>query len=197
MENFVDIAGLLLIVAGSLVFCFFGYRFFRALLSLAGGIIFASLGWWGSLHFLPEQQWICMIIAVVASFFGAWLFHKLFKLAAFLYGAAAGIALTPVIVPLIDSPAEWLKWGIPVICGLTGGLLLLISKRIILIAMTAGSGSLTFTNAVFVLLLRYEVIEETALSKPNSVHISMWSLVFLIMAIGGFIYQFKDKSSVD
>ncbi|NQZ57225.1 MAG: DUF4203 domain-containing protein [Lentisphaeraceae bacterium] len=189
-----------IICVASLLVCFFGYRFFRYFLSLAGAVILGGASWLGLTKVVPENWLLCLGASVLAACVGAWLFHKLFKMAAFSYGAATGVALAPVILPFVlaqieGEPAVWVKWAVPAACALVGGLLLLISRRAMMIVMTASSGAVYFTNALFLLLVNFEVFEKTVITQPGQFHASLWFLSFTICAAGGAMYQFKDKDT--
>jgi len=195
MDILVNNVGLLTILFCSLVYTFFGYRFFTYLLSLAGALIFASVAWKIASEYFAEQKFIAVIIAVVAGALGAWLFHKLFKIAAFLYGAAAGLSLSPIIMTYINEPPKWCVWGLPVACALAGGLLLLISHRIVLITMTAATGSLYFCMSLLLLLVQWKILQPDILEKPDMLQSGLWLLCFATSFVSGWIYQVKDKDS--
>ncbi len=195
MESFINNSGLFIILICSLVYCFFGYRFFKFLLSLAGSIIFSSVAWKISMQYFEGNQMYCLPIAIVAAILGGWLFYKLFKFAAFLYGTAAGFALSPVVLALIQPDAQWVKWAVPAVCALGGGLFLLFSHRLVLILMTAASGALYFALSLFLLLVEFNVWEREILDKPDSVQISLWLFCFAITFLSGAVYQFKDKKA--
>jgi hypothetical protein len=198
MEALINNGGLIAILVCSLIFCFFGYRFFTYLLSLAGAIIFGSVGWRISMEFFDSEILYSLPIAIVAAIFGAWLFHKLFKLAAFLYGASAGyFALSPIVFSLIASEQAWVKWAVPIGCALAGGMLLVISHRLIMIIMTSASGALNFTVSLYLLLVELGVLSKETLEKPDKIQSSLWIFCFAITALSGLIYQLKDKNSKD
>ena len=197
MDDIFSNIGLLIILLSSLVYCFFGYRFFKLLLAFAGIIIFGSVSWNLSSEYFAEQIYIAIIISIAAAALGGWLFHKLFKIAAFLYGAAAGLSLSPVILTAISEPPDWCKWGIPIACGLIGGIVLLLSHRIVLITMTAASGALNFTLCGLLLLVNWGAINKDILEKPDKVQTGLFLLCFAVLFISGWIYQLKDKETVD
>ena len=179
----------------SLIFCFFGYRFFKMLLGLAGALIAGSLTWVGFNHFTQGMQIPAIIVTLIMATIGAWLAHKAFKVAAFLYGAAAGVALSPVILPFIKIDQPWINWLLPLTCGLVCGLLLLISKKLIMMIMTASTGAIYFSMALFLLLIQFNVFEETVLESPNQFHATMWTLSFSLCFFCGLFCQLQDKTS--
>ncbi|MCM8538395.1 MAG: TMEM198/TM7SF3 family protein [Lentisphaeraceae bacterium] len=195
MEKLFAGSGLVAIMLCSLIYCFFGYRFFKLLLGLSGALIFASLSWLGFQKFAPEMQMPAIIISLICGLIGAWFFHKAFKVAAFIYGAAAGVTLSPAIRPFINSPEPWIEWALPIGCALVGGVLLLISRRIILIIMTAASGAIYFTMSLFTFLIQINVFEKTITESPNTFHSSMWLLSFSLCFFSGLFCQFSDKEA--
>lgn len=197
MDSAFSIIGLVIILLSSLIYCFFGYRFFKFLLSFAGAIIFSSVSWKITSEYFADKIYLAVIISVLAAFLGGWLFHKLFKMAAFLYGAAAGLSLSPVILTHISEPPDWCKWGVPIACALIGGVILLLSHRIVLITMTAASGALYFNLSGLLLLVNWQVINKDILEKPDKVQTGLFLLCFAVLFIAGWIYQLKDKETVD
>ena len=196
MEAAINNSGLLVILACSLIFCFLGYRFFKSLLSLAGALIFGSVAWQLSIEYFSGDLAFCLPISIVSALLGAWLFHKLFKIAAFLYGASAGLALSPAVLTLAATEVAWAKWAIPAGCALVGGLFLLISHRIVLIVMTAATGAIYFVLGIFRLLIDWHVLEKSSIEEPDNVQISLSLFCFAITFLSGLIYQLKDKKSI-
>ena len=197
MDSTFSNIGLLIILLSSLVYCFFGYKFFKFLLALAGSIIFGSVSWNISSQYFFDQIYLAIGISLIAAFIGGWIFHKLFKVAAFLYGAAAGFSISPLIIAYISEPPDWCKWGIPIACGLIGGFILLLSHRLVLITMTAASGALYFNLSGLLLLVSWGAINQDILEKPDKVQTGLFLLCFAILFISGWIYQLKDKETED
>lgn len=195
MDKIIASSGLFVIMICSLIFCFFGYRFFKLLLGLAGALIVGSLTWMGFHHFAPQLQIPALVTTLLMAVIGAWLFHKAFKVAAFLYGSAAGVSLSPAILPYLNVQEPWIKWLVPLVCGFIGGLLLLISKKIIMMIMTSATGAIYFSMALFLALIQFNIFEETMLDKPNSFHASMWLLSFSLCFFCGLFCQFQDKAT--
>ena len=195
MDVVINNVGLLTIMACSLIYAFFGYKFFKVLLSFAGALIFSSLSWNFTAQYFQDNKLIAVGIALVAGLIGAVLFHKLFKMAAFLYGAAAGLSLSPVILTFIEEPQDWIKWGLPVVCALLGGVLLILSHRFILIVMTSASGAFYFSMSLLLLLIQWEVIQKDILDKPDKLQVGLWLLCFATCFISGLFYQLKDKET--
>ena len=98
---------------------------------------------------------------------------------------------------MVESDQEWVKWAVPSGCSLAGGLLLLISHRIILILMTAASGALNFTVSLYLLLIEFGVLAEDILEDPDKIQLSLWIFCFGITFLSGLVYQLKDKKSAD
>ena len=195
MEQYFASGGLIAIMLCSLIYCFFGYRFFKLLLGLSGALIIGSFTWIGFMKYAPEMKVPAIIVTLLMCAIGAWLFHKAFKIAAFLYGAACGVALTPAILPYITLKEQWVEWLIPLVCALVGGLLLLISRRFIMIIMTAASGAIYFTMSLFTFLIQINVFEKTVTDSPNSFHASMWIISFSLCFFSGLFCQFQDKEN--
>ena len=195
MDVFVNSTGLIVILVCSLIYTFFGYRFFKALLGFAGALIFATVAWRISSEYFQDNFIMAAVITIVAGAIGAWLFHTLFKVAAFLYGAAAGLALSPVILTYLENIPEWGKWALPIGCALAGGLILLLSHRFVLIAVTAASGAFYFSMSLLFLLVQWNVLQSDVLEKPDKLQTGLWLLCFATCFISGWIYQLKDKNA--
>ncbi len=192
MEQLIKIISLSCLLATSLVYTFFGYRCFKALISCAGALIFSLLAFFIATKYIPDNFPLCAGIACVSGIIGGILFFKLFKVAAFLYGAASGLALSPIILNYISNPPTWLIWVIPISCALAGGLILLLSHRIILITMTAASGSLYFSFSLLFILIEFEVLKKKILTEPTNVETITFLIVTCTIFICGWLYQFKD-----
>ena len=81
MDILVNNVGLLIILICSLIFTFFGYKFFKALLSFAGAIIFSAVAWNIASEYFIDNKLIAVTITIIAAFlYGAWIFHKIFKI---------------------------------------------------------------------------------------------------------------------
>ena len=195
MDILVNNIGLIIILICSLVYTFFGYKFFKVLLSFAGALIFSAVAWRISSDYFQDKIYIALAIAVVAGAIGAWLFHKLFKIAAFLYGASAGLALSPVILTYIPDPPLWAKWALPIACALIGGILLVLSHRFVLITMTAASGAFYFSMSLLFLLVNWGAIQGDILKQPDKLQTGLWLLCFATCFVSGWIYQLKDKET--
>ena len=195
MEPFIENTGLFIILFCSLLSAFFGYRFFKFFLSLAGALLFSAFAWELSSEYFEDQIVLPLIITVLADIFGAWLFYVMFKIAAFLYGAAAGLAFSPVILTFTPSDQLWLKWAVPIICALAGGLILLLSTRLVIIIMTAASGAVYFTMSFLLILVNFEVLGEDILTEPDNLQAGLWVLCFLTCFFSGFIFQLQGKES--
>lgn len=195
MDITINSIGLIVILICSLVYSFFGYRFFKSLLCFAGAIIFSSIAWKFSSGYFQENFIPAIIIALIAAAIGAWLFYALFKVAAFLYGASVGLALSPVILTFIENPPTWVPWVLPVGCALGGGLILLLSHRLVLITMTAASGSFYFSMSLLLLLVQWKVLQDDILEKPDNLQAGLWLLCFATCFVSGWIYQLSDKAA--
>ena len=193
MDEIVASSGLFIVLAFSLLSAFFGYRFFKIMLGLSGAIIAGALTWAAFQKLAPSLPIPAIICSLLMALLGAYLFHKAFKIAAFLYGVSIGVSLTPLIRPYVEITEAWVEFAIPTAAGLICGFLLLISRRSIMIIMTAGSGAMYFAMSLFLLLIKFDVLEETITHSPDTFHSSMWLVAFSICFFSGMYCQFTDK----
>ena len=59
--------------------------------------------------------------------------------------------------------------------------------------MTASTGAIYFSMALFLTLIQFDIFEETVLENPNQFHATMWTLSFSLCFFCGLFCQLQIK----
>lgn len=157
----------------ALVTCFFGYKLNKILIAIFGLIIGFNLGVTYLPNLLTNQTIIFIISAIIAIAVGI-ISYNLYLVGVFLLCALAVYILCGNL-----GLDENIKTIIGVIAGIIAGILGVKFTRPLIIISTSLAGATTIIENVFSLLnIRNNIFE---------------ILLFLIIAILGITYQFKQK----
>ena len=167
--NIVNIVAVLI----GLMSCFFGYKLNKTLIAIMGLIIGFNLGIVVLPNFITDQTIIYIISAVLAIVVGI-ISYNLYLVGVFLLCALAVYILCGNL-----GLDENIKTIIGVIAGIIAGILGVKFTRPLIIISTSLAGATTIIENVFSLLNIQNNIFEL--------------LLFLIIAILGITYQFKQK----
>ena len=167
-----DIINIITLVI-AIVTCFFGYRLNKTLIAIFGLIIGFELGITYLPNFLSDQTIIYIISTVLAIVVGI-ISYNLYLVGVFLLCALAVYILCGNL-----GLDENIKTIIGVIAGIIAGILGVKFTRPLIIISTSLAGATTIIENVFSLLNIQNNIFEL--------------LLFLIIAILGITYQFKQK----
>src|SRR5258708_3124924 len=114
-----------------LVECFFGYRFFRVILAIAGFFIGAELAM-GLVN--SDQILVTILVGLVGGLIGGVLFYYLYFIGTFLAGLWLGATVGGLLVQNLSLSANAATVTV-VVCAVIGGVLgLLLAKYIIMIS---------------------------------------------------------------
>lgn len=167
--NIVNIVAVLI----GLMSCFFGYKLNKTLIAIMGLIIGFNLGIVVLPNFITDQTIIYIVSAVLAIVVGI-ISYNLYLVGVFLLCALAVYILCGNL-----GLDENIKTIIGVIAGIIAGILGVKFTRPLIIISTSLAGATTIIENVFPLLNIQNNIFEL--------------LLFLIIAILGITYQFKQK----
>ena len=125
--------------------CFFGYRIFRytvaALGFLCGGLAGAAIGF----TYFPEPTWVPVAVAFGSAVFGGFLAWSLLQFGLALLGSLSG----GLLVSSILTPEDGLLYWIPLCAAaLIGALLAVFLMRVMVVLLTALTGSFRFVIGV-------------------------------------------------
>jgi len=192
MENTLSLAGVAVLGLLGLVHCFFGYRFFKALLSIAGALIFGFLLAYLSFLFMPELLWLRVVTGLIGAFFGAWLFHLLYRWALFMLGMSVGAMFTPAVISLLKLEVNWHQWLAGLVLVLAFGILTQLVQRMVLIVITSLYGSQVTATATILLLSKKQFFTREDINAASQ-QAAGWIAGVLILAMLGIIVQARQK----
>lgn len=167
--NIVNIVAVLI----GLMSCFFGYKLNKTLIAIMGLIIGFNLGIVVLPNFITDQTIIYIVSAIIALLFG-FISYNLYLVGIFLLCAITVYSLCNNLG--LESNIQTI---ISVISGIIAGILGVKFTRPLIIISTSLAGATTIIENVFFLLNIQNNIFEL--------------LLFLIIAILGITYQFKQK----
>ena len=167
--NIVNIVAVLI----GLMSCFFGYKLNKTLIAIMGLIIGFNLGIVVLPNFITDQTIIYIVSAIIALLFG-FISYNLYLVGIFLLCAITVYSLCNNLG--LESNIQTI---ISVISGIIAGILGVKFTRPLIIISTSLAGATTIIENVFSLLNIQNNIFEL--------------LLFLIIAILGITYQFKQK----
>ena len=167
--NIVNIVAVLI----GLMSCFFGYKLNKTLIAIMGLIIGFNLGIVVLPNFITDQTIIYIVSAIIALLFG-FISYNLYLVGIFLLCAITVYSLCNNLG--LESNIQTI---ISVISGIIAGILGVKFTRPLIIISTSLAGATTIIENVFPLLNIQNNIFEL--------------LLFLIIAILGITYQFKQK----
>jgi len=156
-----------LLMVGGLACAFFGYRMMRLWLSVAGFVLGAGVGL-KLCEFAGLGTPLNFIIAVLLGVAIAWLCFRIIRVGAFVLAATLGY-----VVASVFAPSQVVLWVVTLICGILGTALLRGGIK----ALTAIGGSFVAVEAIND-LVAYPVPDWG------------WLILWIVLAIGGLVYQF-------
>ena len=182
----------------ALIYCFWGYRYFRVIMALYVFMFVFPLAFSTISGFTSISQPVAILISLVVSALAALLTWSIYKLAIFLCGGIAGILI-----------AFWLYWTLgssySVLCIILGivffillGSLALKFQKAIVILISSLTGALNLVTYVLFLLFHYAAVSGFSILQidtiTNTVSSSyraetMWILPFAALAIVGILVQ--------
>lgn len=180
------LAALIYILVG-LLNCFVGLRLFRIVLVVVGFLIGFVIG--ASLT-ADLGQVTALVIGIVGGLVGALLGYLLYPIGIVIAGAALGVGIAALIGQAFSAD-DTTVLALVLIGGVLGAVIgLALSKPIIMIS-TAILGAQSIMTGVLLIFGVGEVAAQTVFSYSA---ISLIGTV--ILAILGFVYQYRDQASL-
>ncbi len=185
-EGNLVVSAIVLLLLG-IVDCFWGYRFFRIVLAIAGffvgaGIAITLVG--------NAQQAIVILAALIGGIIGAILFYFLYFVGPFLAGIGLGITLGGILATDLNVTGSTASLII-ILGAVIGGILGLVLSKYIIMLSTAFIGATQIITAIMLLLPGTHVVRSAGtvdLLFGQNTSILM-SLSILVLGIIGFIVQ--------
>lgn len=167
-------------------YCFFGYKIYRVLLAISGGLIGGLI--------TAIVAGICfeaLPAVFIGFFFGAalfgilsWFIYKVFLfIGAFVFGMTVGL-IGGLLITEFKAPVVGIVIGI--MLGIVCGVLVIVFERIYLIATTSFKGASTIG-----LVLALFIVKDIT-------RFPLWNIGFtLLFTVGGFLFQYFFKFGKD
>lgn len=184
-----------------LFWCFFGYRYIKAVLALIG-FIAGAVGTYYNLGALIEvTTGVNIAISIVVGLIVGVLMYLLFYVSIFLIGAGAGYSIGLLVVSLggMDADSAMI---VSLVIAVVGGILALVLRRFIVIVSTAFSGAFTAMSGLALFLSGDSI--EGKLSEIETLQTytidETWVLIagFVLAIIGIFVqYKYTAKKKDD
>ena len=167
-----NIVNIIAVLVG-LMSCFFGYKLNKTLIAVIGLIIGFNIGVAVLPNFITDQTIIYIVSAIIALLFG-FISYNLYLVGVFLLCAFAAYALCSNLG--LESNIQTI---ISVIAGIIAGILgVKFTRPLMIISTSLGGASL---------------ITENAFNLFNFQNNILSIIVFIIIALLGMSYQFKQK----
>ena len=178
------VGGVLII---GLLYCFLGYRIFRWLLALSGGLAAGGLAAF-ALGYITQGHSVAMAVAgLIGGLCGAVALHFLYRAGVFLLGMV-GVALIMLSIQEALTPPSWYLWAL--LGGmLAGGLLALWIEAPAMRLATAAIGAWLIVAALFALAQETALLDH--LNDPGRHPWLTGGLLaaLLLLSLTGFAFQ--------
>ena len=183
-------------VTMGVLYCFFGYRFFKIALGVIGlvaGIIAAR---YAALTFLEDQPTLAMIVGIVGGLALSFLFIWVYFIGIFALGASFGILVGYVSSNAADETFKLIL--IIVLAVVMCALALLLRNHIIIVATSFGGGLSVVSGTWY---LAKGVEPATLLENPGAIgqeQYAVWGCLMLIAVLGMLVqYRITGKQVLD
>lgn len=177
----------LLTLPVGVLFCFFGYRYFRVLVAVIGFLLGAAIGGIGSL--LSESPDIAWLVGMFFGIAGAMVAWNLRRFGVWMIGAVVGGFLFGSLGLFVirEIPGLWVGGVLGVV---VGGVVALRIDTIIIVLFSAYSGSSLLAPALVYFLQQADIIGRFG------DHSGLLILIMIAAFISGVIVQWKYIRSV-
>jgi hypothetical protein len=187
------VSAIVLLILG-IVDCFWGYRFFRVVLSIAGFFVGAGIGIALAGN---AQQAIVILAALAGGLIGAILFYFLYFVGPFLAGIGLGITLAGILASDLNATAS--TTNIIIIVGaVVGGLVGLALSKYIIMLSTAFIGAAQIIGAIMLFIPGTHVVRAAGtvdLLMGQSTSLVL-SVAIFVLGLIGFLFQARINHRV-
>ncbi|HLY26853.1 MAG TPA: DUF4203 domain-containing protein, partial [Aggregatilineales bacterium] len=180
-----------------LVECFFGYKFFRILLAVAGFFIGAQLGASFALAH-TSQSVVIVLIELITGVIGAVLFYYLYFVGFFLAGMGLGASVATVLAANLGLTQE-VATVVVVIGAIIGGLLgFILSKYIIMISTAFIGATQIIAAAIMLFMPSVGAVQSWSDLQARLGHTGLLIATagIAVLTIFGFFFQFRTNEPV-
>jgi hypothetical protein len=182
----------------ALVYCFWGYRYFRIIISLYVFIFVFPIAFSTISGFTSISQPIAILISLAISALAALLTWFIYKLAIFLCGGIAGVLVAFWLYGLLGSNYLVLCVILGIVLFILLGSLAIKFQKAVIILISSVTGAFNLVTYGLFLLMNTSLIAGFSILKldqitntvSNSYHAeAMWIVPSIIIAIAGILVQ--------
>lgn len=182
----------------ALIYCFWGYRYFRVIISLYVFLFVFPLAVSTISGFTSISQPIAILISIVVSVLAALLAWFIYRLAIFLCGGIAGVLLAFWLYDVLGSSYLALCIILGIVFFILLGSLALKFQKVIVILISSITGAFNLVTSGLFLFMNSSLIagfsilklDEITNAVSNSYHAeAMWIVPSIIIAIAGILVQ--------
>lgn len=184
-EGLQKIIGLCLIGYGAL-WCFWGYKFFRTLITIYGFFIGAIIGY--LLGTIAKEQAATIFFALIGGAGCALLVNMVYNVSIFLIGASLGSFVYQLLGFLAG---QQLPSILAIILFVAGGIIALKIVKLAIVLGTSFSGSSTIIIGALLLFGSQYDIQRLFTSRTEYSQLLLMVAGILILGIIGFLHQYK------
>lgn len=183
----------------ALFYCFWGYRFFRVILSLYVFIFVFPLAYSGISGFSTISQPIALLIAVVIALLAGLLAWFIYKLAIFLAGGILGILIAFWLYQLLGSSYMILCIILGIVLFILLGILAVKFQKVVIVLISSVIGAFNLVIYGLFLFMHYAEVNSFSILNLNGITSTisatyqaqpLWLIPTVILAIAGILVQF-------
>jgi predicted flap endonuclease-1-like 5' DNA nuclease len=179
------LTGLALLVAG-FVSAFFGYRLFRILLPIYGGIAGFMLAW----GWLGQNAWfLALIVGVVLAVVLGILAYTIWSILIGLGGIVFGVTIAALIATTLGL-GTWLAVILAVVLAAVFGFLFVVIRNPMVMIVTAIAGGAAVARGIGELLGLQSGLDKASTSNPTWL-VLLLAVVFVVVAVVGGLFQWR------
>lgn len=182
----------------ALVYCFWGYRFFRVIMALYVFIFVYPFAYSLLSQFTSIGQTAAILISVVLSLLAGLLVWKIYRFAVFMCGALAGVMIAYAVYQSMGSDYIVLCVILGIALFILLGLLALKFQKAIIIFVTAFVGAFNLVTYTLFLIMKSSVVSGFSMSDIDSITATinasyhqetLWILPSVAVAVIGILVQ--------
>lgn len=186
----IDVASLIpvgMLVLGVL-YCFFGYRFFKVSLGIAGFVLGNLLVRYFAASFLEGQATLAIVISIVAGIILSLLFAFIYLVGVFAIGSCLGGLLGLAVTVCAGVHPQLIL--LIVLAIVSGALALLLQKHVIIVATSLSGSGLAVVGGWQV---ARGVKPSTIVENPKSLGREMYAVLgsWLLLTLIGLVLQYR------
>lgn len=184
-EGLLKIIGIALIGYG-VIWCFFGYRFFRTLITITGFLIGAGIGY--IIGVFTDEQSVAIALCLIGGAICAILVNVIYYVSIFLIGATMGVVVYQLLCLLAG---EQLHFILAIIFLVAGGIIALKIVKLAIVLGTSFHGSSTIVAGAVLLFYSTVEIQRFFIVKEYHSQLILMGVIMIILGITGFLIQYK------